>query len=168
VLFVEEIIRGTSEDKRRGRLSSKYFLYDIVNNSRSGLDVDKLDYFQRDIRHTNVFTGHDQFDRFIEFGRVLPAMPIEATHSKGKLSQDLIGNDQDKDLAFFDSPMSVRNDEHAAAPDLSFMICYPEKMVGEALQLFSLRYQLHQKVYTHKSVKKIEYMVSGCAVWCSA
>jgi hypothetical protein len=48
-LFIDEIISGTKEEDRKGRDSSKFYLYDVVNNSRSGLDVDKLDYFQRDM-----------------------------------------------------------------------------------------------------------------------
>jgi HD superfamily phosphohydrolase len=96
-----------------------------VNNSRSGLDVDKLDYFQRDIRHTNVSCRSDDFQRFLHFGRVCPAEPIG----------------------------------DSLASSLEYMVCYPEKMVGEALQLFSLRYTLHQQVYQHKTVKKVEYML---------
>ena len=34
--FIYEIISGTGESKRVGRSSSKFYLYDIVNNSRSG------------------------------------------------------------------------------------------------------------------------------------
>lgn len=48
-LFIDEIISGTEEEDRKGRDYSKFYLYDVVNNSRSGLDVDKLDYFQRDM-----------------------------------------------------------------------------------------------------------------------
>lgn len=65
--FIEEVIAGTELSNRRGRDADKFFLYgayeclgmgsvrllrcgvcciDIVNNLRSGLDVDKLDYFQ--------------------------------------------------------------------------------------------------------------------------
>ena len=53
-LFIEEIIGGVAERHRRGRPKEKFFLYDIVNNCRSGLDVDKLDYFQRDMKMANV------------------------------------------------------------------------------------------------------------------
>ena len=36
-IFIEEIIEGTEEAKRQGRPRDKFYLYDIVNNSRSGL-----------------------------------------------------------------------------------------------------------------------------------
>jgi HD superfamily phosphohydrolase len=53
-LFIEEIILGTKDADRKGRPHEKFYLYDIVNNTRSGLDVDKLDYFRRDIKHSHV------------------------------------------------------------------------------------------------------------------
>eukprot|EP00904_Undaria_pinnatifida_P007451 jgi/Undpi1/3836/HiC_scaffold_16.g07205.m1 len=70
--FIEEMILGTRQEERRGRGADKEFLYDIVNNTRSGLDVDKLDYFQRDARNS-VGVRTVDLDRFIELARVLPA-----------------------------------------------------------------------------------------------
>ncbi len=200
-LFIEEIIRGTKENERKGREFHKFYLYDIVNNSRSGLDVDKLDYFQRDIRHTNVFTSYDKFQRFLEFGRVMQAQPIlhhhhnhhhhhSSHHHTKKQQTNPIGvterntrlntssgliseQDSGKSLLssstggvdfpyspFAPSPSSEGERDIVEREPPGYMICYPEKMIGEAVQLFMLRYQLHQKVYTHKSVKKVEYMVS--------
>lgn len=72
VVFIEEMILGTREEDRKGRGPEKEFLYDIVNNTRSGLDVDKLDYFQRDARNS-VGDRPIDLDRFIELARVLPA-----------------------------------------------------------------------------------------------
>ena len=74
--FIKEIVAGTKEEKRQGRGRDKFWMYDIVNNSRSGLDVDKLDYFMRDMRYANVQMGINDFTRFIELGRVLPAQPL--------------------------------------------------------------------------------------------
>jgi HD superfamily phosphohydrolase len=62
-LFIEEIISGTDEKVRKGRKPEKFFLYDIVNNCRSGLDVDKLDYFKRDQQYANVALQTD-FTRY--------------------------------------------------------------------------------------------------------
>jgi HD superfamily phosphohydrolase len=44
------------------------------------------------------------------------------------------------------------------------MICYPEKMVPDILNLFKVRFDMHQKVYTHKTVKAIEYMLTDALV----
>lgn len=155
--FIEEIIRGTKESERKGRCFEKFYLYDIVNNSRSGLDVDKLDYFQRDIKFTNVYTNSIQFQRFLEFGRVMKATPIEnpdllLKKSKSFSYESHLLSDEDDDINNLESTCNLDQKP-------GYMICYPVKMVGEALQLFMLRYHLHQKVYTHKSVKKVEYMV---------
>lgn len=122
-IFIEEIIGGDSI--RQGRPKEKHFLYDIVNNTKSGLDVDKLDYFQRDMKHANV--GNDfSLNRFINLGKVLPA-------KFGSHEEELT-------------------------------ICYPEKLVDDALDLFRLRFKMHRKVYTHKAVKKIEYMKTDAFV----
>jgi HD superfamily phosphohydrolase len=145
--FIMEIILGTKENLRSGRPAEKFFLYDIVNNSRSGLDVDKLDYFLRDIRHTNVNVTSVSFDRFFQLGRMLKAEPIRSKYERS--SMDLYTHTPDR--------FSKQHRAEDAKP--MYTICYPEKMVGEAVNLFAIRFQMHQKVYTHKSVKKVEYMV---------
>jgi hypothetical protein len=136
--FIEEMISGTPEVQRTGRSSNKFFLYDIVNNIRSGLDVDKIDYFERDMKMTGVagsITPKGDFSRFVELGVVLPAEPLDLP-----------------------SPASM------AAPlphdRLPLMICYPEKLVDEAVALFAARFQMHQRVYTHQAVKQIEFMIT--------
>lgn len=68
VTFIEEMILGTPPNDRNGRGTDKEFLYDIINNTRSGLDVDKLDYFKRDARNS-VGERSVNLDRFIELAR---------------------------------------------------------------------------------------------------
>eukprot|EP01038_Epipyxis_sp_PR26KG_P010069 gene10069-13529_t len=126
-LFIEEIIGGVEESKRQGRERNKFYLYDIVNNIRSGLDVDKLDYFQRDARYTN--TAIPKVDRFLSLGRVMHAEKLNA------------------------------NDEF-----YPIMICYPDKLATEAMELFRVRFKMHQEVYTHKTVKKIEFMITDALI----
>ena len=111
-----------------------------MNNSRSGLDVDKLDYFQRDMSRTGVSTGttSNDFERFIELARVMPAEPIEQSglkHQNGSTGTNSEG-------------------------EYPLMICYPEKMVRETVSLFATRFNMHQQVYTHKSVKEVEFMIT--------
>mmetsp|Transcript_20931 Transcript_20931/g.30165 ORF Transcript_20931/g.30165 Transcript_20931/m.30165 type:complete len:593 (-) Transcript_20931:87-1865(-) len=130
LIFIEEIINGTVESERNGRDPLKFFLYDIVNNSRSGLDVDKLDYFQRDAMMTGVSSNVD-FDRFFQLARVVPAQPINP-------GVDLLSPDSDYPL----------------------MICYPQKMVSEAVGLFATRFNMHKQVYTHQAVKQVEFMIT--------
>ena len=129
--FIDEIITGKKEERRKGRDADKFYLYDIVNNIRSGLDVDKLDYFQRDMHHTNVtFQSSESFERFIDSGKVIQAAPIGNISSKS---------------------------EHCK-PDWPYMMCYPDKMVAAALEFFQSRFKMHNTVYTHKVVKALEYM----------
>lgn len=155
--LIYEIISGTKEADRRGRVPGKFYLYDIVNNSRSGLDVDKLDYFQRDMQMTNVMVvSKASFDRFIFNAKVLPAQPLD--NSVGHVSSDRL---------MFQSPRKrAANDDGSAVLDnfdtarWPVMICYPEKQITEALELFRARFQMHSNVYTHKCVKQVEFMIT--------
>ncbi|OWY96448.1 hypothetical protein PHMEG_00033281 [Phytophthora megakarya] len=75
VVFVKELIWGgplpNANGILRGRPSREQrFLYDIVNNTHSGLDVDKLDYFMRDSLYTGAKMSCDT-DLLIRNARVL-------------------------------------------------------------------------------------------------
>ena len=56
LIFIKEMITGHCDDRTKepiswpfkGRPAEKQFLYQIVNNTRNGIDVDKWDYFRRD------------------------------------------------------------------------------------------------------------------------
>ncbi|XP_059189190.1 deoxynucleoside triphosphate triphosphohydrolase SAMHD1-like [Centropristis striata] len=53
----------------KGRGEEKSFLYEIVANKETGIDVDKFDYFARDSYHLGIQTNFDH-RRFIQFARV--------------------------------------------------------------------------------------------------
>uniref|UniRef100_A0AAZ1XV10 HD/PDEase domain-containing protein n=1 Tax=Oreochromis aureus TaxID=47969 RepID=A0AAZ1XV10_OREAU len=53
----------------KGREEKKSFLYEIVSNKESGIDVDKFDYFARDCHHLGISNSFDH-QRFIMFARV--------------------------------------------------------------------------------------------------
>jgi deoxynucleoside triphosphate triphosphohydrolase SAMHD1 len=149
-LFIEEIISGTPEKKRKARTAEKFYLYDIVNNTRSGLDVDKLDYYQRDMRSANVVLSAN-FDRLLTLGRAMPAIAIDQPAS-------IRGSGGGSGSAW-----SLSKFKETHAPDrskLPVMVCYPEKTVREALDFFQIRFRMHQTVYTHKSVKQVEFMIT--------
>jgi HD superfamily phosphohydrolase len=149
-LFIEEVIGGVPEGKRKGRPPHKFYLYDIVNNTRNGLDVDKLDYYRRDMMFSNVKLK-DNFDRFIQCGRVLPAEPIDRSIL---LTVRKHGNNYNHN-----NNNSSKDDSNDSAK-FPFMICYPEKLVHEAIEVFAVRFRMHNMVYTHKSVKAVEFMVN--------
>jgi hypothetical protein len=46
------------------------FSFDVVANSKHGIDVDKLDYIQRDVLHLNLPLGFDH-KRLIRFSKVV-------------------------------------------------------------------------------------------------
>ncbi|KAF0690294.1 Aste57867_18320 [Aphanomyces stellatus] len=71
--FIRELILGRPLGRGavfRGR-PSKPFLYEVVNNSKTGLDVDKLDYFMRDAQYTGAKAGCDTH-LLLSSARVLP------------------------------------------------------------------------------------------------
>lgn len=76
-IFVKELIFGelnrqTSAEAwpYRGRDISKSFLYEIVSNKLTGIDVDKFDYFARDSFHLGTKISFEHL-RFIKFYRVI-------------------------------------------------------------------------------------------------
>ncbi|XP_072305908.1 deoxynucleoside triphosphate triphosphohydrolase SAMHD1-like [Eucyclogobius newberryi] len=69
--FIKEMINGpVKKGEYKGRPSEKHFLYEIVANKRSGLDVDKFDYFARDSYHLGIKNSFDH-NRYITFARVI-------------------------------------------------------------------------------------------------
>jgi len=73
--FVEQLINGLKDNEpwpeRNGRTEDKRFLFDIVSNSRNGIDVDKLDYLVRDAMATLGSTKALDIDRVIKNIRVV-------------------------------------------------------------------------------------------------
>ncbi|XP_070797748.1 deoxynucleoside triphosphate triphosphohydrolase SAMHD1 [Pituophis catenifer annectens] len=74
--FIKEQIASPVEEERgdkewpyHGRSKNKSFLYEIVANKTSGIDVDKWDYFARDCHHLGIQNNFD-YERFIKFARV--------------------------------------------------------------------------------------------------
>jgi HD superfamily phosphohydrolase len=44
--------------------------------------------------------------------------------------------------------------------NFDYMICFPEKCWSDAYEFFHTRYVMHRDVYSHKTCKKIDFMVS--------
>ena len=86
ILFIKECIAGPLDEstglplknfepndpvwRYRGRPESKSFLYEIVANKISGLDVDKWDYLKRDDYFMKVGTTFD-FNRLMSYSKVV-------------------------------------------------------------------------------------------------
>ncbi|KAK3726835.1 hypothetical protein QZH41_016722 [Actinostola sp. cb2023] len=67
LIFIKELIAGprgdtpakTQDWPYRGRPKSKSYLYEIVANKRTGIDVDKWDYFARDCHNLGIKNSFD-------------------------------------------------------------------------------------------------------------
>ncbi|XP_070190105.1 deoxynucleoside triphosphate triphosphohydrolase SAMHD1-like [Littorina saxatilis] len=69
--FILKLISGERpKSSNRHLRSDKAFLYDIVANERSGVDVDKWDYLKRDCHQLGIPSSFDH-TRFIQFARVI-------------------------------------------------------------------------------------------------
>lgn len=129
--------------------------------------MDKLDYFQRDMSRCGVSTGSSSrdFDRFVVNAVVMNAEPIEQGHSRGRGKSKTSSSSSSFPSSSFTSSQSQGTDgeivdEEQEEEEFPLMICYPEKMVRETVSLFATRFNMHQLVYTHKSVKQVEFMVT--------
>lgn len=87
IIFIKEAIGGPLDEKTglplrnwkdqddgewayKGRPKEKAFLYEIVANKISGIDVDKWDYLQRDRTNMNINTNF-QYERYIEYCKIM-------------------------------------------------------------------------------------------------
>ncbi len=94
--------------------------------------------------------------RFIDLGRVMWAEPIRSDKEKERDAFTAAA-------AASSSASSASSSSSSSLPSptspLVRMICYPEKLLQEAMKVFATRYDMHRLVYTHKAVKQIEFMV---------
>lgn len=67
--LVRDLIQGRAP-RADGPNAEKRFMFDIVNNERNSIDVDKGDYLQRDAYNIGIKTDFD-FERLINFSRVV-------------------------------------------------------------------------------------------------
>lgn len=111
------------------------FLFDIVANRWSGLDVDKMDYFARDQRRALGTAGEIQL-RVIEEAVVCWAdcpKPDKCHRCRCELRQD--------------------RRKHV-------MICFPAKLGEQIMQFFKIRFKLHCEIYKAKKTQAVVYMIS--------
>ena len=105
----------------------KEFLYDVVSNRHSGLDVDKMDYLARDTLHAFGVNG---------VADLIPKLLEKACVAWGRSNESELASES----------ASETNDNHSGT---HLMICYPETMTHNILTFFERRYKEHQRLYTH-------------------
>lgn len=111
----------------------KEWMYDIVSNKHSGLDVDKVDYFARDTRRAY---GHS--------GDVHIRMILDCFVAWGECSKP---NGCSRCLS-----REFKKGKH-------LMICYPSKIDKSAIGFFKERLDLHEAIYRHKTVQASSFMI---------
>jgi len=144
--FIEELILG---DKlagglcaRRGRSASKWYLYDIVSNTDSGLDVDKLDYLMRDPHVALGDSGHGGF-----------ALPPLLNSVSVRLADFDKGSGGGAPAQF---------DRYLKSPTLERrpVLAFAQKCAPAVLEVFKSRNYLHTHLYTHKVVVGYDLLVT--------
>jgi deoxynucleoside triphosphate triphosphohydrolase SAMHD1 len=118
------------------------WLYDIVANRHSGLDVDKVDYYARDRRRALREAG--EIDKLMIEEAIVAWAPC--TDPKG------CHRCKCHSKSTVDKGEMLRN-KH-------LMICYPDKMVGASMNFFKTRFELHSIIYKHKTNVGVAHMIS--------
>ena len=115
---------------------NKEYLYDIISNIHSGLDVDKMDYFSRDGCRTA--TGESAFNDFLLENAYVAKGRCESPEECWKCN----GNET--------------SNEH-----YHFMICYQSpKTINTAMSFFRQRFNNYKNIYEHHKSKAASYMIS--------
>lgn len=127
------------------------WLYDIVSNSHSGLDVDKIDYFARDSRP--AFKGSGEIDKIMIEEAVVAWGSCPSSSSCPRCQ--IVDNEQKKE-----NTQKIGNDKQQQRQQgRHLMICYPDKVVPAAMNFFKTRHRLHKTIYRHKKTDAVGYMV---------
>lgn len=114
---------------------NKEYLYDIISNVHSGLDVDKMDYFSRDGCRTA--TGESAFNDFLLENAYVAKGRCDAPEKCWKCNG---------------KPCN----EH-----YHLMICYQSpKTINTAMSFFRQRFNNYKNIYEHHKSKASSYMIS--------
>ena len=155
--FVVALVNGLGDDDPWPSdlgpdLESKRFLFDIVNNKRNGIDVDKLDYLARDALAANLFScGAEGALRIIRASKVLPS-------SEGGTLQ--IGYEMKASRRTKATPAPSRPwwpPPHPCGSRCS-------QVAQDVNKVFNRRTDLHQDLYKHRVVTAVETMITDILV----
>ena len=128
-----------------GRLCpTKEWLYDIVCNRHSGLDVVKLDYFARDDRRANRGSGEIDMqmidEAFVTWAECTAQPGGKCVRCNKQFNESKVGK--------------------------HLMICYPRKSYERCFKVFETRFNLHNAIYQHKTVSAATFVI--CDILCKA
>jgi deoxynucleoside triphosphate triphosphohydrolase SAMHD1 len=163
MLFVKECIWGKPVPWYTSRLGPGFhgrpneyqdWLYDIVANRHSGLDVDKIDYFARDQRRALKEAG--EINKVIMEEAVVAWAPCTDSDSCHRC------NGRHRSNRTPDPSNGAANASSLASskPNHHLMICYPKKLIPECMDFFRMRFALYSKIYMHKTHEGVAAMLS--------
>jgi hypothetical protein len=139
-----EKIHGPGFHGRTGEQQD--WLYEIVANRHSGLDVDKVDYYARDRRRALRESG--EIDKVMIEEAIVAWAPCTNPKTCFRCRQHKT------------SPSSSFNNANDKLRNKHLMICYPDKLIGASVNFFKTRFELHSIIYKHKTNVGVAYMIS--------
>jgi len=122
ITFIKEMIAGpmanssAKEWEYIGRGQEKSFLYEIVSNKQTGVDVDKWDYFARDCHHLGISNNFD-YRRYMKFARVINFNGRTQICTRDKEVSTLY------DMFHTRNSLHRRAYQHKTAKLIEFMLC---------------------------------------------
>ncbi|CAI5972814.1 unnamed protein product [Closterium sp. NIES-65] len=145
----------------------KEFLWDIVANARTGIDVDKFDYLARDSYFCNIKSCFDH-KRFDYLARDSYFCNIKACFDHKRIIQMMRVIDDEicfkyreletvNDLFWLRAKMLETVNELFWLRAKMYRNVYAHKTTVN--ELFWLRAKMYRNVYTHKTVKAVEAMI---------
>jgi len=152
LLFIKELICGGDKEKEKAglfpysaRTPDKFYLYEIISNKVTGLDVDKMDYLLRDAAALKINLKWE-LERFLEAG-------------EPKLMDFPWGQEESHEV-FADNQNNHPEDENKNGAEVIKVkrIAVRDKVVKNLQHLFSDRVDLHANAYQHKTVKMFDLM----------
>jgi HD superfamily phosphohydrolase len=160
-IFIKEAIQGGPLDELSSSCSIEQehssgfvgrphchqeFLYDIVNNRHSGLDVDKMDYYARDERRTDK--GNGEVDHRLMDEAVVAWGYCPKPHKCFRCT----------------SIATATTTTTTTTTRQHLMIAWPEKCVGQLADFFHRRFRNHSNIYQHKTTQASTYLISDILV----
>jgi len=150
-VFIQECITGAplpSVEAIHGpglhgrRAEHQEWLYDIVHNRHSGLDVDKVDYYARDQRRALRESG--EIDKVVIENAVVAWAACTREGGSCARCRGRGGSSGEK--------------QHPH-DGMHLMICFPKKMIPSCAEFFKTRFRLHSTIYQHKTTVAVGLMI---------
>jgi len=166
LLFIKELICGGDKKKENAgvypysaRGPDKFYLYEIISNKVTGLDVDKMDYLLRDAAALRINLKWE-LERFLEAGEPkLMDFPWGQEDRSIKEVYAMTASDENQNNQ---NGKDVKDDNKngVEVKDQTIVkrIAVRDKVVKNLQHLFSDRVDLHANAYQHKTVRMFDLM----------